>query len=345
MNKVQGNPGIDPRIKKYFGLSPPPNARDASSREELLNAAQSADSVKAREAFKSFLKLSDTEEIASSEGLLFSDHELESQPDGNLINIRFVRPNSDETLPCIYYIHGGGMRSLSCYDGNYLAWARILAMQNVAVVMVDFRNALVPSSVTEVKPYPAGLNDCVSGLRWLHQNAGVLRIDPHNLIVSGDSGGGNLTLALGMKLLREEAIDLVSGLYALCPYIAGQWPQDRFPSSIKYNGIVANHHDNTGAMAYGMEAFERGDPLAWPTFAQPGDVTGLPPTFISVNEFDPLRDEGIAFYRLLLSVGVNAQARIVLGTIHATELFPIACPNISIETAGSIAEFCRGDTR
>ena len=67
----------------------------------------------------------------------------------------------------MYYIHGGGMQSMSCYDGNYRAWGRMIAAQGVAVAMVDFRNALTPSSVPEVAPYPAGLNDCVSGLKWV----------------------------------------------------------------------------------------------------------------------------------------------------------------------------------
>ena len=44
----------------------------------------------------------------------------------------------------------------------------------------------------------------------------------------------------------------------------------------------------------------RQDPLAWPGFATDDDVKGLPPTVISVNECDPLRDEGIGFYRLLI---------------------------------------------
>jgi acetyl esterase/lipase len=46
--------------------------------------------------------------------------------------------------------------------------------------------------------------------------------------------------------------------------------------------------------------------LAWPGFAQREDVEGLPPVVISVNECDPLRDEGINFYRLLLDSGVPA---------------------------------------
>ena len=71
--------------------------------------------------------------------------------------------------PRVYYIHGGGMQSMSCYDGNYRAWGRIIAAQGVAVAMVDFRNALTPSSVDEVAPFPAGLNDCVSGLQLAHR--------------------------------------------------------------------------------------------------------------------------------------------------------------------------------
>ena len=62
---------------------------------------------------------------------------------------------------------------------------------------------------------------------------------------------------------------------------------------------------------------------------------------ISVNECDPLRDEGIGFYRLLLREGVEARCRQVMGTMHGTEIFPIACPEISRDTARSIADFCR----
>ena len=94
-------------------------------------------------------------------------------------------------------------------------------------------------------------------------------------------------------------------------------------------------------MAYGIEHFEAGNPLAWPSFATEDDVRGLPPTVISVNECDPLRDEGLEFYRLLLRAGVPARGRQVMGTVHGVEIFSIACPDISYETAASIAQFCR----
>jgi len=94
-------------------------------------------------------------------------------------------------------------------------------------------------------------------------------------------------------------------------------------------------------MSYGIEEFEKGNPLAWPGFATEQDVSGLVPTVISVNECDPLRHEGIEFYRLVLRAGVPARSRQVMGTIHGMEIFAIACPDVSRETAGSIAQFCQ----
>ena len=81
-------------------------------------------------------------------------------------------------------------------------------------------------------------------------------------------------MATGMRLKQLGALDLVQGLYAMCPYIAGKWPQERFPSSVENNGILLDLHNNRGAMAYGIEAFERQDPMAWPSFAAVDDVAG-----------------------------------------------------------------------
>ena len=199
----------------------------------------------------------------------------------------------------------------------------------------------MPSSVPEVAPYPAGLNDCVSGLRWVVDNATQLNIDPARVVVAGDSGGGNLTLATGLKLKREGSLGLVKGLYALCPYIAGQWPTTENPSSVENNGIMIDLHNNRGVMSYGIDAFNARDPLAWPSFATVDDVRGFPPTVISVNECDPLRDEGINFYRLLLRAGVRARCRQLMGTVHASDVFIVVCPDISRETARDIAAFAR----
>jgi acetyl esterase len=341
-SKLASDPRIDPRIKAMFGGWPDaPNPGDARDRAQLL-AEVNSEEAKARWAQQTAMFAAmDNEEVASFKGLSIKTATFNSQPDGNAIKIQFIRPESDEILPCVYYIHGGGMQSMSAFDGMYRAWGRIIAAQGLAVAMVDFRNCLQASSAPEVAPYPAGLNDCVSGLKWVAANHAALSIDPARIVVAGESGGGNLTLATGLKLKRDGEIGLIKGLYALCPYIAGVWPDERYASSTENNGILLDLHNNRGAMAYGIEALQSKDPLAWPGFANIEDVKGLPPTVISVNECDPLRDEGIGFYRLLLQAGVPARCRQVMGTIHGTEIFAVCCPEISRDTASDLANFVR----
>ena len=338
-SKLELDPRVDPRIKKFLAghvSAPRPNV---SSREELLGQELSPEG---RSAYASQVALFDTmdrEDIAPSAGLTVRTVTLTSAPDGNTVNIQFIRPEGDEVLPCIYYIHGGRMAFSSAYEGNYKAWGRMMAARGLAVAMIDFRNSVHADSVPETGPFPAGLNDCVSGLKWVHANAASLRIDPKRIVVAGESGGGNLSLAVGMKLKREGGLDMIKGIYALCPYIAGQWPQERFPSSIQNDGIFISFQDNRCTMAYGIEAFTEGNPLAWPSFAKQEDVEGLPPVVISVNECDPLLDEGIAFFRLLMSAGVAARCRQVMGACHAIEILPAVCPDLARSTAADIADF------
>ncbi len=333
---------LDPRIKGLLANVPVEPQGDVDSRETLVAEANTEAARQRAELVSAFFDLCDTEEAAPSAGLRGHSEKIVSEPDGNWIHLQVIRPDTDERVGCVYYIHGGGMAALSCYDGMYRGWGKLIAANGVAVVMVDFRNSVSPSSVPEVAPFPAGLNDCVAGLKWTIASADHLNIDPARVIVAGESGGGNLTLATGLRLQRDGDLGLVKGLYALCPYIAGQWPTPECPSATENNGILLELHNNRGAVGYGIEAFRERNPLAWPSFATVEDVAGFPPTVISVNECDPLRDEGINFYRLLLRAGVPARCRQVMGTMHGTEIFTIACPEISRDTARDLAAFCAG---
>lgn len=339
-SKISGDPRIDPRIKAMFGAGDFPAPGNVESRAMLLAEQDSAAAVAEAQGLHAMLESLDDEDIAPSKGLVVRTERIVSQPDGNVINIRITRPDGQTRLPCVYYIHGGAMQRLSCFDGNYRAWARMIAAHGVAVVMVDFRNSLRASSVPEVAPFPAGLNDCLSGLTWLRANSAALNIDPARIVVAGESGGGNLALALGLSLVKAGTQDMIKGLYAMCPYIAGEWPNAAYPSSMDNNGILLQLHNNRPAMAYGIDAFRARNPLAWPAFASDADVAGFPPTVIVVNECDPLRDEGIAFYRLLSRNGVRARCRQSMGTVHGTEILVAVCPDISREAARDIADFC-----
>jgi acetyl esterase/lipase len=334
---------VDPRIKKVFGDFQAPPLGNFASREELIATVTTGEHLQQYEGMRAMLDATDNEEIAPSEGLRITKEQFTSQPDGNQINIQFIRPDNTEKVPCVYYIHGGGMEAGSCFWGCYRAWGKMIAAHGVAVAMVDFRNSVFPSSAPEVAPFPAGFNDCHSGVKWIHANAAKLGIDTGRVVIAGESGGGNLTLAVGMKLKRDAQLGLIKGLYALCPFIGGQWPNPDWPSSIDYNRLGVDLHNNRFALSYGVDTIRERNPLAWPIFATEKDVEGLPPVVIQAYEFDPLRDEGIAFYRLLLRAGVNARCTKVMGATHAIEIFPIGtCPEISRDTARNIAAFCKG---
>lgn len=342
MSRIANDPRIDPRIRAAFGAMPDaPSPGNVTSRAQLLDEQRTELARQAHAAQTAMFAQMDREDVAPSTGLRITTERFLSEPDGNTVQVLFIRPEGTERVPCVCYFHGGAMQFWSAFDGLYRSWGRLVAAQGVAVALVDFRNALIPSSGGEIGPFPAGLNDCVSGVRWLHANAASLGVDASRIVVAGDSGGGNLTIATGLRLLREGKIGLVRGLYALSPYLAGRWPSPQTPSSTENNGLLLDLHNNRGAMAYGIESLERGDPLAWPAFATADDVRGLPQTLIHVNELDPLRDEGVNFYRLLISNGVPARCRQMMGTVHAAEIFAAVCPDLSREVARDLAAFAK----
>jgi acetyl esterase/lipase len=312
---------------------------DVASREEALAVANGPEALAIEATMSELIQVMDNEEVTPSTGLRITSESLVSHPDGNTINLHIIRPDTDEILPCVYYIHGGGMAILSAFDPNYRAWGKTIAAQKLCVVMVDFRNSLRPSSVPEVAPYPAGLNDCVSGYKWVTQQRAALGIHGDQIMIAGESGGGNLAIATTMRLISEGAPMMPVGLYALCPFILGAWPSGASPSSQENEGILISVANNHMTMAYGIEAIEAREPKAWPGFATEADVASFPPTMVSVNECDPLRDEGIEFYRLLQRAGVLAQCRQAMGTIHANEIFCAFMPDIARMTARDMASW------
>jgi acetyl esterase len=72
------------------------------------------------------------------------------------------------------------------------------------------------------------------------------------------------------------------------------------------------------------------------------DLQGLPPHVITVNELDPLRDEGLTYHRMLLAAGVSSVGRLSLGLCHVGELmFPTAMPDVYAAPVRDVTGFAR----
>lgn len=260
--------------------------------------------------------------------------------DGNDISLYIHKPeNQDGPLPAIVHTHGGGMVILSADNQAYSRWRDELAATGLVVVGVEFRNG---AGALGPHPFPAGLNDCASGARWVIDNADSLGVS--KVIMSGESGGGNLSLAVALKAKQDGWIEDIAGVYAQCPYISNGYhnPPPELGSLVENNDYFLNVGNQMAALAvpYDPDGANAANPLAWPYHAQTADVEGLPPHVISVNELDPLRDEGLAYYRTLLAGGVTAASRTVNGTCHAGDcLFLDAMPDVYRSTIADIKAF------
>ncbi len=258
---------------------------------------------------------------------------------GHDITLHIHRPSGVEgPLPCIYQVHGGGMVMLATAGPLYTRWRQELAAAGSVVVGVEYRNG---AGVLGPYPFPAGLDDCAIGLRWVTSHLDELGAT--NVVVTGDSGGGNLALALAIKAKREGWAGEISGVYAQCPYIVGAWTDSDLPSLRENDQYWLNRSlFPLLAEVYDPEGKNAADPTCWPYRATIADVEGLPPHVISCNELDPLRDEGLAYHRLLLKAGVSSVGRINPGLCHVGELlFRGALPDVYMAAVRDVTGFAR----
>ena len=244
--------------------------------------------------------------------------------DGAEILLHIFRPHGvDGPLPGIFHTHGGGMTILTTDNQVHRRWDTDLAASGAVVVLVDFRNAWTPESHN---PFPTGVEDCLAGLLWTDAHRDELGLS--SLVTYGESGGGNLAIAVTLLAKSRGRLDAVDGVYADIPFISGgyHWSQDRklseLPSLVENDGYQVH----TGAMSliarcYDPTGENAENPIAWPYHATVDDLRGLPPVVVSINELDPLRDEGIAFARKLALADVDTSAKVHLGLTHGAQLF------------------------
>ena len=239
------------------------------------------------------------------------DHHAPSG-DGTDVLVRIYRPaRAPSPAPALYWVHGGGLVMGSVAQNDDMC-AAIADRLGIVVASVEYR--LAPEH-----PYPAPLEDCYAGLRWLAGHADELGIDRTRIAIGGASAGGGL--AAGLALLARDR-----GEVAVCfQLLVYPMLDDRnvTPSS---HAIVDPKVWNREANAAGWNAYLAGragaddvEPYAAP--ARATDLAGLPPAYIDVGDLDLFLDEDIAYAQALMRAGVPVELHVYPGAFHGSNNF------------------------
>jgi len=204
--------------------------------------------------------------------------------------------------PCLLYMHGGGW-VVGGLDSHDFICAELAAVLGVLVIAVDYR--LAPEH-----PYPAAFDDCLAVWRALRAGEGPWRLDAERMLVMGDSAGGNLAAALCLGL-RDAGEPLPCAQVLIYPGLGGGQHLASRRECADAPLLSSREVDDYLALYLGSAA---PDAYAMPLLAE--DLRGLPPAWIAVAQFDPLRDDGVQYAQALSDAGVASQLYVGEGLVH-----------------------------
>ena len=218
-------------------------------------------------------------------------------PDGD-VPVRVYWPADDAGLPVLVWYHGGGwtLGNLETADRNCRALANAAGC---IVVSVDYR--LAPEH-----RFPAAVEDALLAARWVRAHAADLGGDPTRVALGGDSAGGNLTAVV---TLHDPGFRFQLLLY---PAVEVEYESP----SMRENGAGYFLTQDALRWFYGHYLGDA-DPHQWqvsPLLAP--DLTGVPPALVITAEYDPLRDQGMAYAARLADAGVAVDAKMYEGVFH-----------------------------
>lgn len=230
----------------------------------------------------------------------------------------WIIPHNSLAESVLVYLHGGGF--VYGWSPQHLQMAAYLAHKiGMRILMVDYR--LAPEY-----PFPAALNDCVTAVRWL----GKQGVSPQNIVIAGDSAGGNLTLTSLMKL-RDSGDPLPAAGICLSPvtdFTDKGKLQDEVRDPILHPRAVRFYNQ-----AYVADHDPR-DPLISPVF---GDWRGLPPLLVFAGEDEILRADAIRIEALAKAEGVEVRLEIYPRMWHVWQIF-LDLPQ-AVQSLDEVAKF------
>ncbi|MFL1388563.1 alpha/beta hydrolase [Pseudomonas tritici] len=205
--------------------------------------------------------------------------------------------------PCLLYIHGGGWVVGGLDSHDFICFELASALQ-VLVIAIDYR--LAPEH-----PFPAAYEDCRAVWQAIQAGQGPHVINLQQLVVMGDSAGGNLAAALCLGL-RDDRQPLPRAQVLIYPGLGG--PSDLQSRRDCMDAPLLSSADTEGYLALYLRGSGKPSAYAMPLLAE--DLSGLPKAFIAVAQFDPLRDDGLLYAERLQAAGVASVLYPGKGLVH-----------------------------
>ncbi len=221
----------------------------------------------------------------------------------NPVRVRVFRNKTGGVQPCLIYMHGGAWMQGSP-ETHWDITSRLASWANMTVISVDYAKA------PEI-PFPTAIDQCKAVGLWVHENCEKLGIDKTRISVGGDSAGGNLAAALALDL-RDSPV-CVRGQLLIYPACDFDHSRPSFIENADGPLIQVAGMDRVNAMYVGPEE-NLVHPRAAPLHATSHQE--LPPAYIAVAEFDPLRDSGVVYAEALRNAGVAVELEPGAGLIH-----------------------------
>jgi monoterpene epsilon-lactone hydrolase len=232
-----------------------------------------------------------------------SDIRLE-EVDANGVPAEWSTAPAADPSRAILFLHGGGYISGSIDSHRPLATAIGRAAGSRALAL-GYRRA-------PEHPFPAALEDVVSGYRYLLEQG----IAPSHIAVAGDSAGGGLTIAL-MVAAKERGLPLPCCGWCISPWIDLDNGSASMTTKAAVDPLIQKPYLMELAKAY-LGATPPRTPLASPLFA---DLKGLPPVLIQVGSAETLLDDSVHLCGALGSADVVVTLEVWPDMIHAFPLF------------------------
>lgn len=211
-----------------------------------------------------------------------------------------------ETTQMIFHIHGGAF-FLGSLKTHRAFMSQIAVRTQMQVLHIDY--PLAPEN-----QYP-DIGDAIYDVYKSFLDQGIL---PKDIIISGDSCGANLALALALRLKNEDPNTLPSGLVLMSPFLDLTLTSPSLRYNQKHDALLSINVLETGIKHYVPKGTDASIPELSPIF---GELKGLPPTLVQVGSKEILLDDAVRFEEKAKAAGVDVTFKLYTGMWHNFQMF------------------------